>query len=371
MLNKILQRGISVVLVFGLIFSLINFNYVNTVSAEFSTDVVDKQLMQEELSTQLNSLIESDKLSNEDVQELVDTDNVESDILSKLSQGEGEVELLGQKTVVYALDKNTGEAIEVAMASTDNMASEAEEDSSQGVSLNAKNNDIVLAADKGALLYFTVVFNYIVANKGYFTAKFVQTGTVVSVVGVGEKPKSYSIILSNRGATTKNGAYTTIKGVTKTVQLKSDVVLETQTTNTRYWKGVGNAYANYSDGTSYPIKEQISDPFLLNKKGFVYPLGYKDPQSGIKMWEPPTNLPVNPRTKKSTYREDFIEKYYEINWGPPTRYSWGDVQIHHMKPVKYNGPDSYDNLIPLWKPGSTPKNGILNHSELTTWWVNY
>jgi len=29
------------------------------------------------------------------------------------------------------------------------------------------------------------------------------------------------------------------------------------------------------------------------------------------------------------------------------------------------------NLIPLWKPGSKEKNGIMNHQEMNTWWQNY
>lgn len=63
------------------------------------------------------------------------------------------------------------------------------------------------------------------------------------------------------------------------------------------------------------------------------------------MWEPPANLVVNQR-KPGDYRDTFID-WYDKTFGKPTRFSWSDVQIHHMQPLKYNGSDGATNLIPL------------------------
>lgn len=358
-MKVILKRGFGVFLTIALLFSLLNIYPIQVAAEPFTSLYEQQQKMDEDLSLQLNKLVEFNAISENEVQELIESDDVDENVISKLSENGDEVELLGQKKVVYALNSETKEIFEVAEASTGQDNSFA----------YVENDRLVVSANSPGLLYYTVVFNYLVAGKGYFTAKFVVTGTVTSVTGVGTRPTNYSLTLGSNVATTKNGSYSRLKGVTKTVKLREDVVLETQTTKTYYWQGSGYAYANYPDAT-YPIKDQWSDSFLLNRKGFSYPLGYKDPQSGIKLWEPPTTLVKNPRKAGSTYRDNFM-KYYERNWGAPTKFTWGDVQIHHMKPLDYNGPDSMDNLIPLWKPGSTPKNGIINHSEITSWWINY
>jgi len=148
----------------------------------------------------------------------------------------------------------------------------------------------------------------IVINK----PKFVSAGTVTSVSGRGTKPKDYTITLKNTIGNTRYGAYTNDKQTTKTVKLKESVVLESPISQTKFWKGVSSAQANFV-GSSYSAGTKTSDPMLLNKKGVKYPTGYKDPQSGITLWEPPANLTANPRTP-GDYREKFIE-YYEKKLG--------------------------------------------------------
>ena len=41
---------------------------------------------------------------------------------------------------------------------------------------------------------------------------------------------------------------------------------------------------------------------------------------------------------------------------------WTDIQIHHIKPLKYGGKSVNSNLIPL------PK---ATHTQFTTWWAQY
>lgn len=71
---------------------------------------------------------------------------------------------------------------------------------------------------------------------------------------------------------------------------------------------------------------------LFFSMGVEYPK-YRDPQSGIILIESNANLPVNPQKRGHRYREDLME-HYEKNYGKPTRFSWSDVEIHHMTPLK-------------------------------------
>lgn len=343
---KVIGQWMKIV-VAALIFS---FAFQFNVSAESGTTVLT--LTDKGLQSGLNRLVQVQAVTQQEVNELTKPDAT----FAKLMKRYEDIDLVTKESVVYSLDPATGQAKELLAV--------------EGSSYDKNSPSELQAAANSSVLVYRVDFFYFVADASINKPKFVQAGVVTSVTGSGQKPTNYTLILKNQTSDTRYGVYSdhAVNDTNKKVKLKEEVVLESPITRTWYWKGTSAAFANFPDH-SYRAKEQASDPLFLNKKGVKYP-EYKDPQSGIVLWEPPANLPVNQRTPGSTYRDDFI-KYYEKNWGKPTKFKWDDVQIHHMKPAKYNGQDSVSNLIPLWKPGSTAKNGIMNHSEITTWWASY
>lgn len=356
-LRVLLKRGASCLLIIAVLFSLFSFNLGQSYAEPSSDIMTEVNALDNRLLSELDSFIDAEEFTKEEALALVDSGEIEKDIIEQLSEGEGDVEFLGQQKVIYSLNTQTGDVIELA------------EESTQGLNKNINNELKQKASSFPAKLTFAVTFNYLIANPGTTTAKFVMYGTVTNIAGIGKKPTNYTITLRSEVATSKNGSYSGFKSTNKKVKLKENVVLESAVSKTYYWRGIGGAFANYPDA-SYRVDDKKSDVFLLNRKGVRYPLGYSDPQSGIKLWEPPTTLVQNPREAGSKYRSDFMT-YYEKNWGKPTKFSWSNVQIHHMKPLKYGGSDATSNLIPLWKPGSTAKNKLINHSVLTTWWQNY
>ncbi|MBD8496974.1 HNH endonuclease signature motif containing protein [Paenibacillus arenosi] len=214
----------------------------------------------------------------------------------------------------------------------------------------------------------------------YDVIVFAHNGTVSygyrirSISGSKPKPIAAKITVSSLvSSTTRFGSYSqwgsgdfnlsAINFVPGTGQVKQDNMY-----NTYYWKFRINSSTTWDSGM-VTADEETSDAFLYNKKGVLYPK-YSDPQSGIALIEPRADMVPNPRTPSSTYRTNFM-KHYNTSFGNPTYFIWDDVQVHHMIPVRFNGSDAISNLIPLWKPGVQPQNGILSHSVLNSWWANY
>ncbi|GGH48429.1 hypothetical protein GCM10008014_12340 [Paenibacillus silvae] len=279
---------------------------------------------------------------------------------SKIFELYNDVEILDKETLYYSID------IDNASSQLIYSTKEPEVYDIKDIIPQIKNE---YSIQNNKLTYRMDMF-YLVADIAIDKPKFVSAGAVTNVSGSGTKPKNYTVSLKNTISNTRSGVYSNDKEKNVTVKLKEEFVLESPISITKYWKGVTVAKANFDGSLVITAASASSDVMLLNKKGIKYPSDYKDRQSGIVMWEPPANLTANARTPGSKYRENFIE-YYERNWGAPTYFKWTDVQIHHMRPVKYNGQDSVSNLIPLWKPGSSEKNGIKNHTELNNWWRNY
>lgn len=187
----------------------------------------------------------------------------------------------------------------------------------------------------------------------------------------GDKPANATITVAPQIGNTRYGSFAQYGS--RTFYITSFSVGKTETTvdriyATNYWRFKISGSSYWPGGFSEEVNINSDFTLLFNKVGVEYPT-YSDPQSGIKLWEPPANLQVNPRTG-GNYRDNFIT-HYNNTYGSPTRFTWSDIQVHHMQPLKYNGSDSVSNLIPLWKPGSTPKNGILSHTVLNNWWTNY
>jgi len=134
---------------------------------------------------------------------------------------------------------------------------------------------------------------------------------------------------------------------------------------TKYIKGSFSANI-YSGATIVGTYNDNTSPELFNKSGVSYP-NYVDTQSGIVLWEPSAKLVVNQRTASSTFRAKFIQ-HYEQSFEAPTKFSWNNVQIHHMKRLKYGRLDEVSNLIPLWNQGGFPQNGVIRHTVLNNWW---
>lgn len=218
--------------------------------------------------------------------------------------------------------------------------------------------DNVMRAFGGAVLYHS----YLLTSE----TRFDHYVKITSFIG--GTPTKIELTSNIYSATTRNGVYSKEGSAKATLRKVNDSVTAFMLPSTKYVKGdfsgliyTGTTVGGTSSGTT-PAN-------LYNKKGVQYP-EYRDPQSGIKLWEPPTNLVANPRQRSDDYREKFID-HYNKTYGAPKYFLWSDVQIHHMRPLKYNGSDSFDNLIPLWRPGPTPQNGILSHSVLNAWWTNY
>ena len=55
-------------------------------------------------------------------------------------------------------------------------------------------------------------------------------------------------------------------------------------------------------------------------------------------------------------------RWYEKTYNNGNSMDWTDIQIHHIKPLKYGGKSVNSNLIPL------PK---ATHTQFTTWWAQY
>ncbi|MFD0591032.1 HNH endonuclease signature motif containing protein [Paenibacillus sp. GCM10027627] len=298
---------------------------------------------QQELEFKLDSLVKQNIITEQAAKEL----SQPSTVINAKLQKYNDYQVLGSEVGIYAIDRQSNEAKQIA---------------------STENNLSVTPASVNYNLTYRVDIFHLIADVAINLPKFVTLSTVTKVSGNGSKPTSYTISTNHGTNYLRQGLFVTGSSTTKNVKLNETVVLESPISQTKYWRSESNIKANFSVGHVIAASK-TSEVWLANKKGVRYPTGYTDQQSKIVLWEPPTNLTANPRTP-GNYRSAFIA-HYESTWGAPLNFTWDDVQIHHMKPVKYNGPDSVSNLIPLWRPGSQPQNGIKNHSELTTWWANY
>ncbi|MCT6926282.1 HNH endonuclease [Metasolibacillus sp.] len=142
----------------------------------------------------------------------------------------------------------------------------------------------------------------------------------------------------------------------ETVSLSTGII-----TTTNYWKIDSMAYANYPD-ISYRADAKVEGPWLLNKKGVLYP-EYTDKKSNKVMIEPATttwsassssSCPLS-SSDRTAYRT-----WYEKNYGT---LNWDNYEIHHIRPCKWGGTKDYSNLIPL---DSSFHRGIVS-----PWWAAY
>lgn len=297
-----------------------------------------------EAQEQLNSL-KSMGLIQSDVN--VNLDQSKPDILSQYD----EIDILKEETQLIAVDNTTGELI------TDIN------------SIILGNNEHVLSQNikPMSLTFYTVSFYFVVGNPDTSNADLINTATVTGCFGL-ECPDEYLVQLEVDSSDYKYFGYSLHDSESETVEKLEDVELIIPLNETKYWQWDGAVIALEGDDLVIAAEDE-GGPFLLNSYGKEYPLGYEDPQSGINLYEPPANLNPDPNTRSSNYRSKFIQ-YYEENWGEPTEFEWSEVEIHHMRPLKYGGNNDVSNLIPLMNSNNSHPD-IYKHSYLTRWWTYY
>ena len=73
----------------------------------------------------------------------------------------------------------------------------------------------------------------------------------------------------------------------------------------------------------------------------------------------PNNSSTRPNEFTSQFKQHFKEWWIEVKGFP---WPEGDLNIHHILPLKFGGTNSFDNLAPL------PKN---LHNLFTYWWSGF
>ena len=68
------------------------------------------------------------------------------------------------------------------------------------------------------------------------------------------------------------------------------------------------------------------------------------------------------RDSWTTSQRTQYRTWYEKTYNNGNAMDWTDIQIHHIKPLKYGGKSVNSNLIPL------PKT---IHTQFNTWWAQY
>lgn len=222
-------------------------------------------------------------------------------------------------------------------------------------------------ASLSSLNFYIVHFFSFVGNPDTKDAEYVHTGEVTGCIGIGCSD-DYLIQLTLQTSDYRYFGFTNTAGESDIVDVDEEVVLIYPINDTKYYKFNSIAYANERNSIVIAAAQE-SDSDLLNSYGLKYPLDYQDPDSGIRLYEPTANLSVNQQGRLNSFRDDFIE-YYENNFGSPTQFTWDQVEIHHMRPLKYGGSNAMTNGIPLMKAAYSHAI-IPKHAYLTRWWTYY
>jgi polyhydroxyalkanoate synthesis regulator phasin len=339
---------LSLLLVISLLLSSLVVSAEPTGVREFQGNPFEREFTgTERVEQQINTLVESGAISQKQAKSLV------KEYQPKILQQYSEIRTLDKGAYLVGLNTETNETIDPEQYIQQQKSQEL-----------LKSNNI---QPQASLAWYIVHFYFLIGNPGTNNADLVHTGTVTGCLGFG-CPDDYTAILRLKASASKGGyVYDTITETT-TVDLLEDAELVEDIADTAYWHWDSIVYANESGG-QVPASTGIGSPELINKKGRDYPLGYSDPQSGIVLYEPPTILSVNQQVRDNQFKSKF-ETHYENNWGSPTEFSWSQVDIHHMRPLKYGGSNAMSNGIPLMNFSSS-HSVIPKHSYLTSWWASY
>lgn len=134
-------------------------------------------------------------------------------------------------------------------------------------------------------------------------------------------------------------------------------------TKTQFWKAHVEGYMTlYGERKNVNYDTYI---FLHNKLGNRYP-SYTDSRSKKSVTVPESAVwPVVAAANRDSWTTSQRTQYrtwYEKTYNNGNSMDWTDIQIHHIKPLKYGGKSVNSNLIPL------PK---ATHTQFTTWWAQY
>ena len=134
-------------------------------------------------------------------------------------------------------------------------------------------------------------------------------------------------------------------------------------TKTQFWKAHVEGYMTlYGERKNVNYDTYI---FLHNKLGNRYP-SYTDSRSKKSVTVPESAVwPVVAAANRDSWTTSQRTQYrtwYEKTYNHGNSMDWTDIQIHHIKPLKYGGKSVNSNLIPL------PK---ATHTQFTTWWAQY
>lgn len=341
MLNR---RIVNLFLTLLLFFSLlIPTSFADSTSSwpRISQNVLDLDNLGNDHDDTIDQLIKLRNLGF--IEESIDFNNIKS-YLPEVSKEYQEIEALHDYSSVILIDKNSNNVISVD-----------EYLSTSGIDPSATN------------IYIVHFFSF-VGNPDSPGAEYVHTGEVTNCFGLGCSGNQYLIQLNLQTSDYRFFGFINTEYKSDTVKKGVEVVLTYPINSTKYYKYKSVAYA--LEGTNIVEADSGESPSdLLNRYGKKYPLDYSDPDSGIRLYEPPANLNPNSQPRSSTFRSDFI-KYYEENFGEPTQFSWDQVEIHHMRPLQYGGSNSMLNGIPLMNR-SNSHHTIPKHSDLTRWWTYY
>ncbi|WP_236546237.1 HNH endonuclease signature motif containing protein [Anoxybacillus sp. PDR2] len=252
-------------------------------------------------------------------------------------------------TNLVLVDSNTGETYST------------EEYISQSVAKEQRDT-VHTASYLPQLGYFLTKEVTYVKNAGTTNATIVHCSTVVQAGG-NLRPNYFTVKASFLSSNDVNGPFDVAASTTKyNVKLLQDVCVEKRITSTKFWIGKTHITAHYKGGyTSQKVK--MSEKFLLNKKGVIYPY-YRDPRMRKVMKKPSSTtwdrVPKEQRVKWSTSQRDKYLDWYIENYGFIIKSFY---EVHHIRPREYGGNNDYSNLIPLLSS--------FHRKVVNPWWTNY
>lgn len=215
------------------------------------------------------------------------------------------------------------------------------------------SNPITRAVDTDVLI--------IKASYGYnsTTGKLKFTANIDCPTSLIIKP-DISIALKLTKANTKNGTYTTAVAKTAAQDVNYLTNYSVEYTGTNHYKFTVYLTANNSNTiVSNPTHTFYS---CRNRTGKVWDYYHTDPNSGVTISEPQTNWAVNQQSRPSNLNTTYQNTYNATYGTNIVVGSAVEIEVHHVRPLKYGGSNSMSNLVHIDKSF---------HSKITGWFAGY
>lgn len=171
---------------------------------------------------------------------------------------------------------------------------------------------------------------------------------------------SVNISLELKIADTKNGTYTT--AVAQTAEQKVNYLkdYEVEYSGTNHYKLIVRLTSNDPNAT---IDKPVHTFYTCrNRTGKIWEYQYTDPNSGVKITEPQTNWAVNQQSRPSNLNKTYQDTYNATYGTNIVVGSAVQIEVHHVRPLKYGGSNNMSNLIHIDK---------AFHSKITGWFAGY